>query len=85
MAKSKYRFKKEFSDARIAIAGFGEEVTKDNLTDELGDRILKSYPHLAHNLELADGGEIQVSGQSAQEVQEESPKAASKKSSKDSE
>lgn len=49
MAK-KYRFKKEFSDSRIVLAGHGEEITKDNLTDELAERILK-IPRLSDNIE----------------------------------
>lgn len=53
MAK-KYRFKKEFADSRIVLAGSGEEITKENLTDELGERISK-IPKLAHNIELVGG------------------------------
>jgi hypothetical protein len=69
MAKSKkYKFKKEFSDARIVIPG-RDEITKESLTDEDGDLIMKSYPQLAHNIELIGG-----------EEEEEKPK--SKKSDK---
>ncbi|HYH14014.1 MAG TPA: hypothetical protein VD794_02270 [Flavisolibacter sp.] len=53
MAKAKYRFKKEFADAKIAIAGQRELITKENLTDELGDLIMKQ-PHLSHNIELTE-------------------------------
>lgn len=56
MKSTKYRFKKEFSDARISIPG-QDDITKDNLTDELGDRIFKSHPRVSHNLELVSGAE----------------------------
>jgi seryl-tRNA synthetase len=59
MAK-KYRFKKEFSDSRIVLAGSGEEITKDNLTDELAERIIK-IPRLAHNIEEVGAGDEEES------------------------
>ena len=70
MAKAKrYKFKKEHSDARIVIPGM-EEITKDTLTDEVGDLIFKAHPHLQHNFEII-----------GEEETEEKPKA--KKSDKD--
>jgi hypothetical protein len=59
MAK-KYRFKKEFSDSRIVLAGHGEEITKDNLTDEVAERILKNK-NLAHNIEETGAGDEEES------------------------
>lgn len=53
----KYRFKEEHKDAQIAIPGVKTLITRFNLTDEWAERITKSFPKLAHNLELIPDGQ----------------------------
>lgn len=48
-----YRFKEEYADAQIVIPGFRKPINQDNLTDEIAAMIIKKFPHLAHNIELA--------------------------------
>lgn len=50
---AKYRFKKKYADAQIAIPGVRKLITAETLTDKDAEMILKKYPRFAHNIELA--------------------------------
>lgn len=71
--KAKYRFKKQFKDARIVINGSKEEITADNLTDEKAEYIIRAHPHLAHNLETVSGEDV-VESPESDDSGDEAPK-----------
>lgn len=58
---AKYRFRKEYSDAKIQVIGRRKLITKDTLIDEDVEFIKKRHPKLMHNFEL-DNGEPQDQG-----------------------
>jgi hypothetical protein len=53
----KYKFAKDYKDARIVIPTLSVEITSKNVNDQYddtrtyGDLIMKGYKHLSHNLE----------------------------------
>lgn len=56
----KYRFKKQFSDARITIPVIRKTIDKDNATDADIDYLLNKWPGVYdHNFELAEEQEEQ--------------------------
>lgn len=49
---AKYRFKKQFEDAKISVAIMHKVVTKDNLTDEDVEFLAEKFPNkFDHNFE----------------------------------
>jgi hypothetical protein len=51
MEDLKYRFKKEYRDSQIQLAGRRGAITKDSLTNETAELLLK-IDWLKHNIEL---------------------------------
>lgn len=73
-----YQFKKKHADAIIVIPGYKKEITAKNLTDEEAKRILKKFPHLAHNIEPI-GSEAEAKSDASDAAEKPARKSSGRK------
>ena len=85
---AKYRFKKDFEDAKISIAILNKVISKETLTDEDVETLSEKFPgKFDHNFETIDSEPKKVEavekvGKRSESVRDESPKAKRKPSTK---